>query len=230
MFTIGLDINEKGGHETSVLARDMGGQMVFLQTDLTCDEDIIRVVGEAGKLGQIKYLANTAGFNYMDPNVSPVNQSCYTQKQRAFLLLSRLVISSMKTNHHGCGVIANIVQVHDNIRFMNKPEYSISLGLQDLAQSVCSEGNGDIRSFTVSTHQTSCQDATRIVLPEISDEKDREGHVKIKRTAEPMISPFEVANMIIYGFSRHSRYLACADFFFHGSVCCGSRKTRKIRR
>lgn len=216
LFTIGVDINEKGGHETSALARNMGGQMVFIKADLTHDEDIIRVMGEASKLGQIKYLVNAAGFNCMDPNVSYVNQSCYTQNQRAFLLLSRHMISTMKTNLHGSGVIADVVQAHDSIRFVDKPEY-MSSGLLDLAPSAVSEGNGNIRFFTVRIHQTSCMAEARITLPENPDKKDCEGHFRAKMTAEPVISPFEVVNMIIYGISRHSRYLACADFF-HGKT------------
>ncbi len=197
----------------------MGGQMVFLKADLTQDKDMIRVTGEAAKLGQIRYLVNTADFNYMDPNVSSANQSCYTQNQRAFLLLNGLIISLMKTGLNGGGVIANIVQTHDNIHSFVKPGYNVaSSGLQDLARSAGCEGNGNIRSFTVSAHQTSFKDAACIMEHENSGRQDSKSHFKAAMTSGTMISPFEVANMIIYGFSRHSRYFASADFFFHGNV------------
>ena len=40
LMTVGLDINEEEGEKTQKKARDMGGQMIFIKTDLTKDEDI----------------------------------------------------------------------------------------------------------------------------------------------------------------------------------------------
>ena len=34
LMTVGLDINEKEGIKTQKLAREMGGQMIFVKTDL----------------------------------------------------------------------------------------------------------------------------------------------------------------------------------------------------
>jgi 3-hydroxybutyrate dehydrogenase len=49
LMTVGLDINENEGNKTQKLARDMGGQMIFIQTDLTKDEEIEHAVAEAAK-------------------------------------------------------------------------------------------------------------------------------------------------------------------------------------
>ena len=67
LMTVGLDIDEKEGKKTEQMAHDMGGQMVFIRTDLTRDSDIESAVIESAKLGQIKYLANIAGIQHIDP-------------------------------------------------------------------------------------------------------------------------------------------------------------------
>ncbi len=66
LMTVGLDINEEEGKKTQMMARDMGGQMIFIKTDLTKDGDIEHGVAEAAKLGTIKYLANIAGIQHID--------------------------------------------------------------------------------------------------------------------------------------------------------------------
>ena len=66
IMTVGLDIDEKGGKKTQSLARKAGGQMIFIKTDLTKDEDLERSVKESAKLGNIKYLANIAGIQHID--------------------------------------------------------------------------------------------------------------------------------------------------------------------
>ena len=51
LMTVGLDINEEEGKKTQNLARKLGGQMIFIQTDLTIDQEIESAVTEAAKLG-----------------------------------------------------------------------------------------------------------------------------------------------------------------------------------
>jgi len=45
----------------------MGGQMIFLKTDLCKDEEIAQAVADAAKLGAIKFVANIAGLQHIDP-------------------------------------------------------------------------------------------------------------------------------------------------------------------
>ena len=65
LTVVGLDVNEEEGKKTQDIAREMGGQMIFIKTDLTKDEEITGAVGEAAKLGTIKYLANIAGIQHV---------------------------------------------------------------------------------------------------------------------------------------------------------------------
>jgi len=40
LMTVGLDINEQEGKKTQKMAREMGGQMIFIKADLSQDKDI----------------------------------------------------------------------------------------------------------------------------------------------------------------------------------------------
>ena len=51
LMTVGLDFNEEEGIKTQKMAREMGGQMIFVKTDLCRDQDIEHAVAEAAKLG-----------------------------------------------------------------------------------------------------------------------------------------------------------------------------------
>ncbi|MGA6925071.1 MAG: SDR family NAD(P)-dependent oxidoreductase, partial [Desulfosarcina sp.] len=50
LMTVGLDINQEEGQKTQRMAREMGGQMIFLKTDLADDADVTDAVAEAAKL------------------------------------------------------------------------------------------------------------------------------------------------------------------------------------
>ena len=85
------------------------------------------------------------------------------------------------------------------------------------------EGEGKIRSFTISTgfvktalalNQIPAQAQQRGIS---EDEVVREVMMGKSRTKE-MMSPIEVANLFIFGFSRHARYLIGGDLLFDGGV------------
>lgn len=225
LMTIGLDIDEKEGRKTQKIARDSGGQMVFIKTDLCNDEEIQSAVQEAGKLGQIKYLANIAGIQHIN-SIEDFPMEKYDLMQRLMLrapfLLSKLVIPYMKKSSDHIGVIANMASIHGHICTMNKPVYNITkFGLRALSQSISAEGNGEIRSFTVSTgfvktplaeKQIEAQAEQRGISKEDVVKTVMMGKSRIKE----MMTPMEVANLIIFGFSHHGRYLVGGDLLFDG--------------
>ena len=227
LMTVGLDINEKEGKKTQKLARDMGGQMIFTKTDLSDDEGVEKAVADATKLGTIKYVANIAGIQHIDP-VENFPMEKYDLMQRIMLrapfLLSKLTIPHMKKSKDGCGVIGQMASVHAHICTMNKPVYNITkFGLKALAQSISAEGEGKIRSFTVSTgfiktplalKQIPAQAEQRGITPEEVVRDVMMGKSRIKE----MMAPIEVANLFVFGFSRFSRYLIGGDLLFDGGM------------
>jgi 3-hydroxybutyrate dehydrogenase len=227
LMTVGLDINEEEGTKTQNLAREMGGQMIFIKTDLTLDEDIEYAVREAAKLGNIKYVANIAGIQHIDSIENfPMEKYDLMQKimLRAPFYLSKLTIQHMKKSSDGTGVIGNMASIHAHICTENKTVYNITkFGLRALSQSISAEGNGSIHSFSISTgfiktalalNQIPSQAEQRNITPEEVVTDVMMGKSRIK----DMMTPIEVANLFIFGFSRFSRYLIGGDLLFDGGV------------
>ena len=227
LMVVGLDINEKEGKRTQKMAREMGGQMIFIKTDLTKDGDVEHAVTESAKLGTIKYLVNIAGVQHIDP-VENFPMEKYDLMQRLMLrapfYLSKLTIPHMKKSSDGTGVIGNMASVHAHICTINKPVYNITkFGLRALSQSISAEGEGKVRSFTVSTgfvrtplalNQIPAQAEQRGITPEEVVRDVMMGHSRIKE----MMCPIEVANLFIFGFSRFAKYLLGGDLLFDGGM------------
>jgi len=227
LMTVGLDINEKEGKKTQKIARDMGGQMIYLQADLCKDDDIQKATADAAKLGTIKYLVNIAGIQHID-SVENFPMEKYDLMQRLMLrapfYLSKLCIPHMKKSKDGTGVIGNMSSIHAHICTVNKPVYNITkFGLRALAQSISAEGAGKIRSFTLSTgfvktplalNQIPAQATQR----DISQEQVVTDVMMGKSRIKEMMAPVEVANLFIFGFSRYAKYLIGGDLLFDGGV------------
>jgi len=227
LLTVGLDISEEEGETTKRLVKNLGGEMVFLKTDLTQDDDIKHAISEASKLGVIKYLVNIAGIQHID-NVESFPMEKYDMMQKLMLrapfFLSKLAIPYMKKSRDGTGAIGNMASVHGHITTKNKPVYNITkFGLRALSQSISAEGEGKIRSFTVSTgfvktplalNQISAQAEQRGISPEAVVRDVMMGQSRVKE----MMSPIEVANLFIFGISRFARYLVGGDLLFDGGV------------
>ncbi len=227
LMTVGLDINEEEGQKTVEIAREMGGQMVFIKTDLCKDEDMDRAVAEAAKLGSIKYVANIAGIQHIDPIENfPMEKFDYMIRLmlRAPFYLSKLTIPHMKRSNDGTGAIGNMASVHAHICTLNKPAYNITkFGLRALAQSISAEGGGKIRGFTVSTgfvrtalalKQIPAQAEQRGITPEEVVRDVMMGFSRIKE----MMKPIEVGNLFVFGFSRFAKYLIGGDLLFDGGM------------
>lgn len=225
LMVAGLDINEQEGQRTCQAVESHGGKMVFIRTDLCDDEALIAAAARAATLGQIKYLANIAGIQHID-SVENFPMETYDLMQRLMLrapfLLSKLVIPHMKNSDDQLGVIANMSSIHGHICTRNKPVYNITkFGLRGLSQSISAEGNGKIRSFTVSTGFVK----TRLALNQIAAQAEQRGisrdevieNVMMgKSRIKEMMTPIEVANMILFGFSKHATYLVGGDLLFDG--------------
>lgn len=224
---VGLDINEAAAAETQSKVNEMGGKMTFIKTDLCLDHEIEAAVDRAAEMGSIKYLANIAGLQHID-SVENFPMEKYDIMQRVMLrapfYLSKLVIPHMKKSKDGTGAIGHMASVHAHICTMNKPVYNMTkFGIRGLAQSITAEGEGNIRSFTVSTgfvqtplalNQIPAQAKQRGITEEEVVKNVMLGKSKVKE----MMTPIEVANLFTFGFSRFSRYLAGGDLLFDGGV------------
>jgi 3-hydroxybutyrate dehydrogenase len=227
LTVLGLDVNKEQAGRTQSMARDLGSDIHFLPTDLGQDGDIEHAVQTAADMGQIKYLFNIAGIQHVD-SVQDFPMHKYDQMQRLMLrapfYLSKLSIPYMQASPDGCGVIGHMASVHSHITTKNKAVYNITkFGLRALSQSISAEGEGRIRSFTVSTgyvrtplalNQIPYQAKQRGISQEEVVRDVMMGHSRVKE----MMSPVEVANIFLFGMSKHSRYLVGGDLLFDGGM------------
>ena len=227
LTVVGLDINEEAGRGTCDLARAHGGNMTFIPTDLCDDAAVSKAVEEAAKLGQIKYLANVAGMQHINA-IEDFPMEMYDRMQKIMLrapfLLSQLTIPHMKASADGRGAIANMCSIHGHICTKNKPVYNLTkFGLRGLSQSISAEGEGKIRSFTVSTGFVQ----TQLALNQIAAQAEQRGITREevvsnvmmgKSRVKEMMTPIEVGNAIVFGLSRFAAYLVGGDLLFDGGM------------
>ncbi|THB77465.1 MAG: SDR family oxidoreductase [Desulfobacteraceae bacterium] len=227
LTAVGLDINTEEGEKTRQMVEKIDGNMVFIPCDLTRDADIEAAVKSASELGNIRFLANIAGIQHID-SVENFPMETYDLMERIMLrapfYLSKLVIQHMKKTEPWYGAIANMASVHAHICTVNKPVYNITkFGLRALSQSISAEGEGRVRSFTISSgfvktplalNQIPSQARQRNITQEEVVKNVMMGKSRVKE----MMSPVEVANLFIFGFSRHGQYLVGGDLLFDGGM------------
>ena len=227
LSVVGLDIDGKRGPETADMAKALGGRVNFVKTDLTKDADIENSVQKAKPYGAIKFLANIAGIQHIN-SIEDFPMEKYDLMQRIMLrapfYLSKLCIPHMKAGEDGKGAIGNMSSIHGHIVTKNKPVYNIiKFALRGLTQSIAAEGDGKIRSFTVSTGFV----RTPLALKQIPDQARQRGispeevvrEVMMGRSqVKEMMTPIEVANLFTVGFSHVGKYLVGGDLLFDGGM------------
>jgi 3-hydroxybutyrate dehydrogenase len=223
----GIDVDERRGQETVELAKAFGGKVIFIKADLTKDEEVKNITQKAAQQGAIKFLANIAGIQHIN-SIEDFPMEMYDRMMgimlRAPFFLSKLAIPHMKKSEDGVGGIGNMCSIHGHIVTRNKPVYNITkFGLRGLTQSIAAEGEGKIRSFTVSTGFVK----TQLALNQIPDQAKQRGItpeevVKTvmmgKSQIKEMMTPIEVANLFTIGFSFLGKYLIGGDLLFDGGV------------
>jgi len=239
LTAVGLDVNEEEAQKTVEMVHEMGGKMIFVKADLTKDEEIERAVAEAAKAGTVKYLVNIAGIQHIDAIENfPMEKFDFMHRLmlRAPFYLSKLVIPHMRRSSDGTGAIGNMASIHGHICTLNKAAYNImKFGLRGLSQSISAEGDGKVRSFTVSTgfiktalalNQIPAQAKQRGITPEEVVRDVMMGDSRIKE----MMSPIEVANLFLFGFSRFGRYLVGGDLLFDGGMVLTYAEKKAVKQ
>ncbi len=227
LAVVGTDVMEEGGKETVKMAEQLGGEVMFVKADLTKDEEIESCIRQAAQYGSIKFLANIAGFQHIDAIENfPMQKYDLMMKVmvRAPFYLSKLCIPHIKKSQDGSGAVGNMCSAHGHLVTKNKPVYNITkFSLRGLAQSIAAEGEGKIRGFTVSVgfvrtpltlNQIPDQAKQRGITPEEVVKDVMMGRSQIKE----MMTPIEVGNLFVIGFSFLGKYLIGGDLLFDGGI------------
>ena len=149
------DVDEDGLEGTVERGDDLrtAGSIEPIVGDLTADDDIERIVEEAAALGDLTYLANIAGMHHVD-SIESFPMDIYDRMHRlmlrAPLYLTKLCLPHFRAGSGGC--VGNMASVHGHYVTADKVAYNVSkFGLRGLTRSIAAEGDGSIRSFSVST-------------------------------------------------------------------------------
>jgi 3-hydroxybutyrate dehydrogenase len=143
---------------------------------------------------------------------------------RAPLYLAKLVMPHIRDTEDGVGAIGNMASVHGHYVTADKVAYNVSkFALRGLTQSIAAEGDGPLRSFSVSTGYVK----TPLVTDQIPDTAEQRG-ISIDEVIEDvmlgqsraneMMDPVDVGNLFVFGFSDHGQHLNGGDLLFDGGM------------
>ncbi|MFW5935111.1 MAG: SDR family oxidoreductase, partial [Halolamina sp.] len=206
-------------------ALDAEGSIHPIEGDLADDADLERIVDAAAELGDLRFLANVAGLQHVAPiEEFPAEQ--YDRMQdvmlRAPTLLAKHALPRIR--EAGGGAVGNMASVHGHYTTSDKVAYNVcKFGIRGLTQSLAAEGDGDVRAFSVSTGYVS----TPLVTGQIPDTAAQRGLTEQEVVEDVMLgqsrtkrmmSPVEVANLFVFGFSRHAKHLNGGDLLFDGGM------------
>ena len=227
LTVVGADIDAEGLDETSDIAEafDAPGAVHGVETDLTDDGDVEAVVEAAADEGELRYVANIAGMQHI-ASIAEFPMAKYDLlldvMLRAPFKVAREAIPHIEATDDGVGAIANMSSVHGHYATKDKAAYiTAKHGLSGLTRSIAAEGNGTLRGFSVSVGYV----LTPLMVDQIADTAAERGISKREvvedvmlgqaRTKE-MMTPAEVANLFVFGFSSHASHLNGGDLLFDG--------------
>lgn len=227
LTVVGVDIDAEGMATTVEQAEQLGlsGVVRPVEADLTDDESVANAVETASEAGTLRYVANIAGMQQI-ASLDSFPMDAYDElldvMLRAPFLLSKLAMSHIRATDDGVGAIGNMCSVHGHYATQDKAAYQTAKhGLRGLTRSIAAEGDGTLRGFSISVGYV----LTPLMLNQIADTADQRGisqqaviedvMLGQARTSE-MMTPAEVANLFVFGFSSHGRQLNGGDMLWDG--------------
>ncbi|WP_152040025.1 SDR family oxidoreductase [Salinigranum salinum] len=242
LTVVATDVDEAGLAETQEIATELDapGTVESVVADLTDDDDVAAMVEAAADRGQLRYVANIAGLQHIDP-IDEFPMETYDLMQRIMVrapfLVTKHAIPHIRAGDSeassgtsgdrtrsgdGVGAIGNMSSVHGHYATQAKPAYiTAKFALRGLTQAIAAEGGGTLRGFSVSVgyvltplmvNQIEDTAAELGMSPEEVIEKRFLGQARTKE----MMTPAEVANLFTFGFSRHGKHLNGGDMLWDG--------------
>ena len=227
LTVVGADIDEEGLEGTKDIAGDCdaSGDVIAAPCDLTDEDDVDAMVEAASEEGAIRYVANIAGMQHI-ASIPEFPMEKYDLlldvMLRAPFYLAKKTMPHIRDTDDGVGAIGNMSSIHGHYATKDKPAYiTAKHGLMGLTNCIAAEGEGTLRGFSVSVGYV----LTPLMVNQIEDTAEERGIGEREvvedvmlgqaRTKE-MMTPAEVANLFVFGFSGHSRHLNGADMLWDG--------------
>ena len=227
LTVVGADIDTEGLDETAsrIEAFDVDGHFHSVDTDLTDDADVETVVEAAAEAGELRFVASIAGMQHI-ASIAEFPMDRYDLLTdimlRSPFKVAQAAIPHIESTDDGVGAIGNMSSVHGHYATKDKPAYIIAKhGLTGLTRAIAAEGEGSLRGFSVSVGYV----LTPLMVDQIEDTAAERSISKREvvedvmlgqaRTKE-MMTPVEVANLFVFGFSSHASHLNGGDLLFDG--------------
>jgi len=221
------DIDDEGLKGTVNKADELGaeGEVVTKKGNLAEEDDVQSAVVTATEAGDLRYVANIAGMQHISPiREFPTDKYDLMQSVmvRAPFLTAKYAMPEIKNTDDGVGAIGNMSSVHGHYATKDKASYiTAKHALNGLTRSIAAEGEGSLRGFSVSVGYV----LTPLMVDQIEDTAKERGIGEREvvedvmlgqaRTKE-MMDPAEVANLFVFGFSRHGKHLNGGDMLWDG--------------
>jgi 3-hydroxybutyrate dehydrogenase len=227
LTVVGADVDTDGLDATADAVTDLGlpGTVEPAETDLTDDDDVAAVVDAAAERGDLRYVANVAGAQHIASLPEfPMEKYDFMQDLmlRAPFLVAKRAMPHIRETDDGVGAVANMSSIHGHYATKDKPAYiAAKHGLTGLTRAIAAEGEGTLRSFSVSVGYV----LTPLMVDQIRDTARERGISEREvvedvmlgqaRTKE-LMTPAEVANLFVFGFSSHGSHLNGGDLLWDG--------------
>ena len=243
LTVVGADIDDDGLDGTVDLADDVdaAGTIHPVPTDLTDEDAVEAMVDAAAEAGDLRYVANVAGMQHIAsiPDFPMAKYDLLLDIMlRAPFLTAKLAMPHIRAtgdseasddasgnrtqSGDGVGAIGNMSSVHGHYATQDKPAYiTAKHGLTGLTRAIAAEGEGTLRGFSVSVGYV----LTPLMVNQIEDTAEERGISEQEvvedvmlgqaRTKE-MMTPAEVANLFVFGFSSHGKHLNGGDMLHDG--------------
>ena len=227
LTVVATDVDEDGLAETRDEAAVVGaaGNVETVVGNLRREEDIEAIVGAAAELGDLRYVANIAGLQHISPIEEFPTEKWDLMMDvmlRGPFLVAKHAIPHIRATEDGVGAIGNMASIHGHIATQDKAAYITSkFGLRGLTQVIAAEGEGTLRSFSVSTGYVKTPLVTN-QIPDTAEERDITEQEVVEDVmlgqsrVKEMMEPIDVANLFVFGLSKRGRHLNGGDLTWDG--------------
>lgn len=227
LTVVATDVDEEGLAETVEKAKqcDAADRVETVTANLVNEDEIASMVEAAAELGDLRYVANIAGLQHISPiEEFPTEKFdlMHDVMLRGPFLVAKHAIPHIRATDDGVGAIGNMASIHGHIATQDKVAYiSAKFGLRGLTQCIAAEGQGTLRSFSISTGYVKTPLVTN-QIPDtaeergISEEEVVEDVMLGESRVKEMMEPVDVANLFTFGFSKRARHLNGGDLTFDG--------------
>lgn len=224
-----VDITAKGGNETVQSIKANGGEAMFIETDVTKEPDVKRMVEQViSKYGHIDILYNNAGGwqrqlqDTVTEDTSEEWDRLINLNLRSTFLCSKYVIPEMIRAGKG-----SIINTSSNAGFMNSPKVAAygaaKAGIIELTKSLCMDyGPAGIRANVIAPGEviTPQWQATQDLIPIEQRKKTQDTMVRCIPLGH-FAKPEDVANVALFLASDESSYLSGVMIPIDGGATAG---------